>query len=126
MLMDALVGCENSFVKRVGVTLFCVALLYNTFRCNTFDGIRLTMVTQEQAKKDVLAAIRPDMDQLNAVIRQTLHSEVPLVNQISEYLISAGGKRLRPAIHLLLTRALQNDCPHSALTLAAVVEFIHT
>lgn len=84
------------------------------------------MVTQEQAKKDVLAAIRPDMDQLNAVIRQTLHSEVPLVNQISEYLISAGGKRLRPAIHLLLTRALQNDCPHSALTLAAVVEFIHT
>lgn len=126
MLMDALVGCENSFVKRVCVTLFCLALLYNTFRCNTFDGIRLTMVTQEQAKKDVLAAIRPDMDQLNAVIRQTLHSEVPLVNQISEYLISAGGKRLRPAIHLLLTRALQNDCPHSALTLAAVVEFIHT
>ena len=126
MLMDARVGCENSFVKRVCVTLFCLALLYNTFRCNTFDGIRLTMVTQEQAKKDVLAAIRPDMDQLNAVIRQTLHSEVPLVNQISEYLISAGGKRLRPAIHLLLTRALQNDCPHSALTLAAVVEFIHT
>ena len=61
-----------------------------------------------QSKHDPLAAIRPDMNQLNEVIRQTLHSEVPLVNQISEYLISAGGKRLRPAIHLLLTRALQN------------------
>lgn len=87
------------------------------------------MVTQEpvsQPKHDPLAVIRPDMNQLNAVIRQTLHSEVPLVNQISEYLISAGGKRLRPAIHLLLTRALQNACPHSAYTLAAVVEFIHT
>ena len=79
-----------------------------------------------QSKHDPLAAIRPDMNQLNEVIRQTLHSEVPLVNQISEYLISAGGKRLRPAIHLLLTRALQNACPHSAYTLAAVVEFIHT
>lgn len=85
-----------------------------------------SMQTSTQTKHDPLATIRPDMNQLNEVIRQTLHSEVPLVNQISEYLISAGGKRLRPAIHLLLTRALQNACPHSAYTLAAVVEFIHT
>lgn len=75
---------------------------------------------------DILATIRPDMEQLNAMIRRTLHSDVPLVNQVAEYLIGAGGKRLRPAIHLLLTRALQNACPDTALTLAAVVEFIHT
>ena len=37
-----------------------------------------------QSKHDPLAAIRPDMNQLNEVIRQTLQSEVPLVNQISE------------------------------------------
>ena len=83
-------------------------------------------IPMQQTKNDPLAVIRPDMLELNAVIRQTLHSEVPLVNQVAEYLISAGGKRLRPAIHLLLTRALQNDCPDSAYTLAAVVEFIHT
>ena len=88
------------------------------------------MVVQTQAitqtKKDILALIRPDMERLNEVVRTTLHSEVPLVNQVAEYLINAGGKRLRPAIHLLLTRALQKTCPDTAYTLAAVVEFIHT
>ncbi|MBS1174917.1 MAG: ispB [Burkholderiaceae bacterium] len=88
------------------------------------------MVVQTQAitqtKKDILALIRPDMERLNEVVRTTLHSEVPLVNQVAEYLINAGGKRLRPAIHLLLTRALQKECPDTAYTLAAVVEFIHT
>ena len=88
------------------------------------------MVVQTQAitqtKTDILAPIRPDMERLNDVVRTTLHSEVPLVNQVAEYLINAGGKRLRPAIHLLLTRALQKTCPDTAYTLAAVVEFIHT
>ncbi|MBP6294536.1 MAG: octaprenyl diphosphate synthase [Hydromonas sp.] len=79
-----------------------------------------------QTKTDILALIRPDMERLNDVVRTTLHSEVPLVNQVAEYLINAGGKRLRPAIHLLLTRALQKTCPDTAYTLAAVVEFIHT
>ena len=82
--------------------------------------------TSHQTKKDILAPIRPDMARLNDVVRTTLHSEVPLVNQVAEYLINAGGKRLRPAIHLLLTRALQTECPDTAYTLAAVVEFIHT
>ena len=82
--------------------------------------------TSHQTKKDILALIRPDMERLNDVVRTTLHSEVPLVNQVAEYLINAGGKRLRPAIHLLLTRALQKTCPDTAYTLAAVVEFIHT
>ena len=59
--------------------------------------------TSHQTKKDILAPIRPDMARLNDVVRTTLHSEVPLVNQVAEYLINAGGKRLRPAIHLLLT-----------------------
>ena len=82
--------------------------------------------TSHQTKKDILAPIRPDMARLNDVVRTTLHSEVPLVNQVAEYLINAGGKRLRPAIHLLLTRALQKTCPDTAYTLAAAVEFIHT
>ena len=37
-----------------------------------------------------------DMEAVNAVIRRQLYSEVPLVNQVAEYIISAGGKRLRP------------------------------
>src|SRR5436305_873075 len=65
------------------------------------------------------------MDAVNAVIRQRLHSEVPLVNQIAEYIISAGGKRIRPVLVLLVANAwsYQGTAHHE---LAAVVEFIHT
>lgn len=65
------------------------------------------------------------MRAMDDVIRSRLRSEVVLVNQISEYIISAGGKRLRPALLLLLSGALGYKGPHH-LSLAAVVEFIHT
>ena len=65
------------------------------------------------------------MAAVNTVIRQRLHSDVPLVNQISEYIISAGGKRIRPVLVLLLANAhgYKGTAHHE---LAAVVEFIHT
>ena len=50
---------------------------------------------------NVLEPIAEDMQQVNRVIRQRLASEVMLINQISEYIIGAGGKRLRPALLLL-------------------------
>ena len=74
---------------------------------------------------DLLKPIAADMAALNQTIRESLHSDVPLVNQISEYLINAGGKRLRPAIHLMLARALGYAGTHQT-TLAAVIEFIHS
>ncbi|WP_133621512.1 octaprenyl diphosphate synthase [Hydromonas duriensis] len=76
-------------------------------------------------KADLLAPIAQDMLTLNETIRTALHSDVPLVNQIADYLISAGGKRLRPAIHLLLARALGYQGAQQ-FTLAAVIEFIHS
>lgn len=65
------------------------------------------------------------MQAVDAVIRKRLHSEVPLVRQIAEYIIAGGGKRLRPALLLLSAGAMryQGDRHHE---LAAVVEFIHT
>ncbi len=65
------------------------------------------------------------MDAINAVIRKQLHSDVPLVNQIAEYIISAGGKRLRPVLVLLMANAYGYRGTHHH-DLAAVVEFIHT
>ena len=62
---------------------------------------------------------------MDALIRKRLHSEVVLVNQVAEYIIGAGGKRLRPALLLLIAGALDYRGAHR-LTLAAVVEFIHT
>jgi octaprenyl-diphosphate synthase len=59
------------------------------------------------------------------VIRERLYSEVALVNQIAEYIISAGGKRIRPVLVLLLANAYGYHGKHHH-ELAAVIEFIHT
>jgi len=66
-----------------------------------------------------------DMAAVDQVIRARLHSEVALVNQIGEYIINAGGKRLRPALVILSAQAFgyRGEYHHE---LAAVVEFIHT
>ena len=69
--------------------------------------------------------IAEDMQAVDAVIRERLHSEVPLIRQVAEYIISSGGKRLRPALLILVAGA----CGYSGRAhheLAAVVEFIHT
>ncbi|SDV49568.1 octaprenyl-diphosphate synthase [Chitinasiproducens palmae] len=65
------------------------------------------------------------MREVDRVIRLRLASEVMLINQISEYIIGAGGKRLRPALLLAVARALEVD-DAVRFELAAVVEFIHT
>ncbi len=73
----------------------------------------------------LLAPITTDMAGMDQVIRTRLDSEVALVSQVAEYIITAGGKRLRPALVLLMSRALRYQGEHH-LSLAAVVEFIHT
>lgn len=73
----------------------------------------------------LLAPVAEDMHAVDAVIRRRLGSEVALINQIGEYIISAGGKRLRPVILLLMANALGYRGQHH-YELAAVVEFIHT
>ena len=74
------------------------------------------------APNDLLVA---DMAQVDTVIRQRLASEVALINQISHYIISAGGKRIRPRLVLLFSAALGFAGP-ARFELAAIVEFIHT
>ncbi|HVZ43301.1 MAG TPA: polyprenyl synthetase family protein [Ramlibacter sp.] len=65
------------------------------------------------------------MAQVDAVIARRLESAVPLVGQVSHYIIAAGGKRLRPALLLLVAGALGYR-GEQRFNLAAVVEFIHT
>ena len=71
------------------------------------------------------ALIAKDMQAVDAVIRERLHSEVVLVRQVAEYIVQSGGKRMRPALVLLVAGAFgyQGKNHHE---LAAVVEFIHT
>ncbi len=65
------------------------------------------------------------MAEVDQVIHRRLASEVALVNQISHYIVNAGGKRIRPMMLVLIARALGCTSPQRH-ELAAVVEFIHT
>lgn len=69
--------------------------------------------------------IAQDMLLVDQVIAQRLTSAVPLIGNVSQYIISAGGKRLRPAL-LLLTCGALGYRGEQRFNLAAVVEFIHT
>lgn len=74
---------------------------------------------------ELTAPISNDMKAVDAVIRNRLDSEVVLIRTIGDYIVGAGGKRMRPAMVLMVARALgyQGEIHH---LLAAVVEFIHT
>ncbi len=83
------------------------------------------MTDPNASTASVLSLIADDMREVDAVIARRLDSGVPLVGQVSRYIISAGGKRLRPALLLLVCGALGYKGAQR-FNLAAVVEFIHT
>jgi octaprenyl-diphosphate synthase len=86
---------------------------------------RLVSAMTAATLEPVQSLIAEEMRAVDEVIRARLHSDVVLVRQVAEYIVSAGGKRLRPALVILAAGA----CGYSGsahYTLAAVVEFIHT
>jgi octaprenyl-diphosphate synthase len=76
-------------------------------------------------KLPFFAAVEDDFTAVNQLILDSLSSHVPLVEEISEYLIDAGGKRLRPLLVLLAAKSVgYQDRQH--INLAAIIEFLHT
>jgi octaprenyl-diphosphate synthase len=75
--------------------------------------------------EDVKALASNDMRAVDDLIRRSLQSDVLLVSQVAEYIVTSGGKRLRPLIVLLAARALGYTGGHQ-MNAAAIVEFIHT
>ncbi|MGD8558653.1 MAG: octaprenyl diphosphate synthase [Gammaproteobacteria bacterium] len=75
--------------------------------------------------EDIYQLIDTDLKAVNQLITKRLHSDVALINQLSNYIIYSGGKRLRPVLVLLTARALDYD-GNQHFNLAAIVEFIHT
>ncbi|MFC4260146.1 octaprenyl diphosphate synthase [Marinobacter lacisalsi] len=69
--------------------------------------------------------VADDFARVNDLIIKRLSSDVPLVEKIAQYIIESGGKRLRPLLVLLSSRALDYD-QNGHLKLAAVIEFLHT
>jgi octaprenyl-diphosphate synthase len=75
--------------------------------------------------QNVVALCAEDMAAVDQLIRESLDSDVVLIRQIAEYIIGSGGKRLRPMLVVLSAHA----CGYRGwrhITLAAVIEFIHT
>lgn len=69
--------------------------------------------------------VQIELKEVNQLIRSELNSDIALINTLGEYIIQAGGKRLRPLILLLAAKSAQYQGKHH-ITLAAVIEFIHT
>ncbi len=84
-------------------------------------------VTDIQAVHDLCTN---DMAHVDTLIRNSLDSEVVLIRQIAEYIIGSGGKRLRPMLVILAAQACgfrpETQSRNHQVTLAAVIEFIHT
>jgi octaprenyl-diphosphate synthase len=75
--------------------------------------------------KTIRAPVEDDFKAVNSLILNSLRSDVALINEIGRHIVNSGGKRLRPVLLLLISRALgYQGTDH--LTLAAVIEFIHT
>jgi len=71
------------------------------------------------------ALVEDDMHAVDQEISKRLKSDVVLVNQLASYIITSGGKRLRPLIVLLSSRAFGYQ-GQAHILLAAIIEFIHT
>jgi octaprenyl-diphosphate synthase len=88
-----------------------------------------TITTPQLESKALLesasALVTHEIDAVNQLIRSEMNSDIALINTLGEYIIRAGGKRLRPLILLLSAKALSYSGDHH-VTLAAVIEFIHT
>lgn len=71
------------------------------------------------------ALIQDDLIATDQLIVTQLQSDIPLIQELSKYIIESGGKRLRPLLVLLSARAFAYDGNHH-ITLAAIIELIHT
>ncbi len=86
------------------------------------------LVEPSRTLEDAFALVYTELQAVDKTINANLKSDVALINRLGHYIIQAGGKRLRPVALLLTAKALvgTKDLPVHAITLAAIIEFIHT
>ena len=76
--------------------------------------------------QDVLKEYHSDMERMERRIHESLGTDVPLIQQVSKYILGAGGKRFRPMLHLLSARLCGCREHNAEYLLGSVVEYIHT
>ena len=88
-------------------------------------GPEKVMTDTRSSLEKIISLSAPDIARVNTCIQDSLSSDVVLINQIANYIVSNGGKRLRPMLLTLCARA----CDYRGqdhINLAAIIEFIHT
>lgn len=78
-----------------------------------------------QKRLDPFALVRDDLNEVERLLKEKISSDVGLILEVSRYLMTSGGKRFRPALHLLTSKLLgyENECK---LWVAGALECIHT
>lgn len=73
----------------------------------------------------IKSLVEQELSQTKALIHDRLESQIPLAQDITEYIINSGGKRIRPLLVLLVAKALGHD-HYNQVKLAAIIEMMHT
>ena len=75
--------------------------------------------------EQIISPIKIHIESVNNVIKKSLSSDIPIINQISNHIISSGGKRMRPTLHLLIA-GMGGEISVTNHRISAIIEFIHT
>lgn len=84
------------------------------------------MSSGNKGYSDLLKVVESDFNTMDQMIFGQLNSKVKLVMAVSQHVIHAGGKRMRPLMGLLAARALRDEPSTEAMKLAAITEMLHT
>lgn len=76
--------------------------------------------------QDVLKEYKSDMERMEHRIHESIGTDVPLIQQVSKYILGSGGKRFRPLLLLLSARLCGYRDHHTEYVLGSVVEYLHT
>ncbi len=76
-------------------------------------------------KEEILEAIYPDLNQIERVLKKNFQSYVPFINEVSQHILFAGGKRLRPLLMILATRLCGKETDEQAYRLSVLFEYLH-
>ncbi|WP_439646419.1 polyprenyl synthetase family protein [Moraxella oblonga] len=75
---------------------------------------------------DILSVVADDFAMMDKQVFGSLNSKVQLIMKVSDHVINAGGKRMRPLMTLLISRMLNDEQHKQALELGAITEMLHT
>ena len=86
--------------------------------------LRMTMTTPTYS--EILSVVADDFAVMDKQVFGSLNSKVQLIMKVSDHVINAGGKRMRPLMTLLISRMIKDEQYQPSLELGAITEMLHT